>query len=191
MFIRFVCFVCFVCFAKFFYFFCNIKKSKNLIFNNFRINRRVNAFEFFDYDIQNQFKIDMKNAIVNRLFIFSFISSYTSIRKYQKFHIQKFYLIMNDLHRIFYKKFESFNLRQYYNRRFFQQNFDIRQFFSIKFHFNIDNLIRMFHKKFKSFDLRQHYNYCFFFRKTSTFDYRLHINFVLRFIFYLQSIKKY
>ena len=101
----------------------------------------------------------MKNAIVNRSLIFSFISSHTSVRKHQEFHIQKFYLIMNDLHRMFHEKSESFSLRQHHNRRFSQQNFDIRQYFSIKSHFIIDDLIRMFHEKSRSFDLRQHHNH--------------------------------
>ena len=60
----------FVCFVRFVYSFCNIKKSKILIFNNFRISHRINAFAFLDCDIQNQFKIDKKRNC--RLFVHFF-----------------------------------------------------------------------------------------------------------------------
>ena len=91
----------------------------------------------------------MKNAIVVYSFIFSFILSHNLIQKYQKFQIQKIYLIANDLNREFVKKSKLFDLRQHYNCYFFQQNFDIRQFRSIKFHFIIENLFQIFDKKFK------------------------------------------
>ena len=58
--------------------------------------------------------------------LISFTFSQKSIRKHQKFHIQKFYLIANDLSRIFAEKSKSFDLRQHHNRRSFQQSFDIR-----------------------------------------------------------------
>ena len=70
----------------------------------------------------------MKSAIVVCSFIFSFISSHNLVSKSQKFHIQKFYLIASDLNRMFVEKFKLFDLRQHHNRRFFQQNFDIRQY---------------------------------------------------------------
>ena len=59
---------------------------------------------------------------------------------------------MNDLNRIFAKKFKSFNLQQHHNRRFFSQNFDVCQHrfaFSKKFYIIIENLIEMFDEKIK------------------------------------------
>ena len=66
---------------------------------------------------------------------------------------------MNDLSRMFYEKFKSFDLRQHHNRRNFSQTLDIRQFyfssFSIKSHLIVENLCEMFDEKFKRKNLSQ------------------------------------
>ena len=116
------------------------------------------------------YKIDsksMKNAIVVCSFIFSFISSFDSVRKHQKSHIQKFYLIVNDLSRMFVEKSKSFDLQQHQNRCRFSQNFDFRQFdrfsiFSKKFYLIMQNLFEMFNEKFKRKNLFQNQNNVFF-----------------------------
>ena len=97
----------------------------------------------------------MKSAIVNCSFIFSSTSSYISVRKHQKFRIQKFYLIMNDLHHMFAEKSTSFDLQQHQNRCRSSQNFDFRQFdrsrstSSKKSYLTIENLSEMFDEKFR------------------------------------------
>ena len=104
----------------------------------------------------------MKNAVVNCSLIFSSISSHISVQEYEKFYIQKFYLIVNDLHRMFDEKSKSCDLKQHHNRHFFSQNSDIRQFHfsfsSIKSHFIIENLFEMFDEKFRKKNLFQNQN---------------------------------
>ena len=77
------------------------------IISQFLLSKYSN-FSIATYKINSK---SMKNAIVVCFFIFSFISSFHSIRKHQEFHIQKFYLIVNDLSRMFVEKFKSFDLR--------------------------------------------------------------------------------
>ena len=102
----------------------------------------------------------IKIVAFNCSFIFSISFFQISIRKHSKFH-NEFYFTVNNLNRIFYKKFKLFHLRQHHNRRFFLQNFDFRQFsqsyFSIskKFYFIMNNLNRMFDKKFKKFKIEK------------------------------------
>ena len=101
----------------------------------------------------------MKSAIVNCSLTFSSISSHTSIRKHRKSHIQKFYLIMNDLHRMFVEKSKSFDLQQHQNRCRSLQNSDFRQFgwsYSIsskKSYLTIENLSRMFNENLRKKNL--------------------------------------
>ena len=100
----------------------------------------------------------MKKLSANCSLTFSISSSQTSIRKHQKSH-NEFYLIVNDLSRMFHEKFKSFDLRQHHNRCSSSQSFDIRQshfsFFSIKSHLTIENLFEMFDEKFKRKNLFQ------------------------------------
>ena len=119
-------------------------------------------FRTFASEFTNDIK--KKSTFVCSLvsFIFSFISLHCSVRKHQEFYIQKFYLIVNDLSRMFVEKFKSFDLRQHYNRHFFQQNFDVRQFRSIKFDLIIENLFEMFDRKFRKKNLFQNQNNVFF-----------------------------
>ena len=101
----------------------------------------------------------IKSAIVNCSLIAFFISSHTSVRKHQKLHIQKFYLTMNDLHRMFVEKFKSYDSRQHQNRYRFSQNFDFRQFdrscsiFSKKLYLIIENLFKMFSENLRKKNL--------------------------------------
>ena len=66
-------------------------------------------------------------------FTFSISFSRTFVLKHQKFHIQKSYLIIDDLIRMFREKFKSFDLRQHQKRRFFSQNIDVRSFVTYQF----------------------------------------------------------
>ena len=93
---------------------------------------------------------------VNCLLTSSLSSFRTFVRKHQDHHVQKSYLIMNDLNRIFIEKFKSFDLRSHQDRLYFSQSFDIRQSLqscfstvSKKFYLIIENLFEMFEKKFK------------------------------------------
>ena len=115
------------------------------------LSSKCSNFSIATYKINSK---SMKSAIVVDSLIFSFISSHN--------HIQKFYLIANDLSRMFVKKSKSFNLRQHHNRRSFQQNFDIRQFRSIKLYLIIENLFEMFDEKFRKKNLFQNQNNVFF-----------------------------
>ena len=129
--------------------------SRNQIFSTQTITQfllsKCSNFSIATYKINLK---SIKNAIVVCLLIFSFIFS-TFFRKHQEFHIQKFYLIVNDLNRVFVEKHKSFDLQQHQNRCRFSQNFDFRQFdrscliFSKKFYFIIENLFEMFDEKFK------------------------------------------
>ena len=62
---------------------------------------------------------------------------------------------MNDLSRMFDKKFKSFNLQQHQTRVLSSRSFDIHQSHSIKFHLIIENLFEMFNEKFKKKNLFQ------------------------------------
>ena len=124
----------------------------------------------------------MKSAIVVCSLIFSSIFS-TSVRKHQKFHIQKFYLIVNDLKRTFVEKHKSFDLQQHQNRCRFSQNFDFRQLdrscliFSKKFYLIIEDLSEMFDGKFKKKNLFQSQNNVF----SQTFSSQMKIIFYFKF----------
>ena len=118
----------------------------------------------------------MKSAAVVCSLIFSSISSFDSVRKHQEFHIQKFYLIVNDLSRMFVEKSKSFDLQQHQNRCRFSQDFVFRQFdrscltFSKKFYLTIEKLFEMFDEKFNRMSLFQSQNNVFsrkFFSKQS------------------------
>ena len=97
----------------------------------------------------------MKKLSVNCSLTSSFSSSRTSIRKHQELHMQKSYLTMIDLSRMFDEKSKSFDLQQHQNRALFSRSFDIRQFHSIKFHLIIENLFEMFNEKFMKKNLFQ------------------------------------
>ena len=92
----------------------------------------------------------MKIASINDFFI-SFATFSSMFRK----SISKSHFTIDDLFRMFRENFKSFDLRQHHNRRFSQQNFDIRQFRSIKSHLIIENLIEMFDEKVEKNDLFQ------------------------------------
>ena len=76
--------------------------------------------------------------------------------------MQKSYLIMNDLSRMFIEKFKSFDLRSHQDRSYSSQSFDIRQSsqscFSIaskKSYLIIENLFEMFDEKFRKKNMFQ------------------------------------
>ena len=97
----------------------------------------------------------MKNAVVNCSLIFSSTSSHISVQKHQKSHIQKFYLTMNELHRMFVEKSKSFDLQQHQIRCRSSQSFDFRQFdrscstSSKKSYLILENLFEMFDEKLR------------------------------------------
>ena len=117
----------------------------SMIFESITASTRSNL-SIATYKINSK---SMRSAVVNCSFTSSSTSSNTSVRKHQKSHIEKFYLTMNDLHRIFAEKFKSFDLRQHHNRRSSSQNCDVRQSRSIKFHLIIESLFEMFDEKFR------------------------------------------
>ena len=110
----------------------------------------------------------MKKLSIKCSLTSSFSSSRTSVRKHQESHIQKSYLIMNDLSRMFIEKSKSFDLRSHQDRSYSSQSFDIRQSsqscFSIaskKSYLIIENLFEMFDEKFKRKSLFQNQNNVF------------------------------
>ena len=70
----------------------------------------------------------MKKLSIN-LFAFSTSFFRTSVRKHQKFHVQKFYFIIDDLIRMFREKFKSFDLRQHQKNFVFSQSFDCKKIY--------------------------------------------------------------
>ena len=134
------------------------------IISQFLLSKCSN-FSIATYKISSK---SMKSAIVVCSLIFSFISSFDSVRKHQKSYIQKFYLIVNDLNRMFVEKFKSFDLQQHQNRCRFSQNFVFRQLdrscliFSKKFYLIIEKLFEMFDEKFNKMSLFQNQNNVFF-----------------------------
>ena len=98
----------------------------------------------------------VKKLSANCQLTFSFSSFRISVRKHHESHMQKSYLIMNDLSRMFTEKSKSFDLRSHQDRSYSSQSFDIRQSsqscFSIaskKSYLTIENLFEMFREKFK------------------------------------------
>ena len=85
----------------------------------------------------------------------SFSSPRISIQKHHEFHMQKSYLTMNDLSRMFDEKPKSFDLQQHQNCVLSSRCFDIRQSHSIKFYLTIENLFKMFDGKFRRKSLFQ------------------------------------
>ena len=85
----------------------------------------------------------------------SLSSSRTSVRKHQESNIQKSYLTMKNLSRMFDEKFRSFDLQQHQNRPSSSRKFDIRRSHSIKSHLTIENLFQMFDEKFRRKSLFQ------------------------------------
>ena len=146
----FICsFVSFVSQKSFIFF----ATSRNQIFSTKIISQfllsKCSNFSIATHKISSKLK---KKLSISCSFIFSLSSSRILVRNHQKFHIQNFYLIMNDL-------------QQHYNRRFFSQSFDVRQFrfaFSKRFHLIIENLFEMFDKKFRKTNLFQSRNNVFF-----------------------------
>ena len=127
----------------------------SMIFESVTASTRSNL-SIATYKISSK---SMRNAIVNCSLTSSSTSSNKSVRKHRESHIQKFYLTMNDLSRMFHEKSKSFDLRQHHNRRFSSQSFDIRQSHfsssSIKSHLTIENLFEMFDEKFRKKSLFQ------------------------------------
>ena len=104
----------------------------------------------------------MKKLSINCSLTSSLSSSRNSIRKHHEFHMQKSFLIMNDLSRMFNEKSKSFDLRAHQDRSYSSQSFDIRQSsqscFSIaskKSYLTIENLFEMFDEKFRKKSLFQ------------------------------------
>ena len=97
----------------------------------------------------------LKKLSINCSFISSLSSSRIFVRKHQELHMQKSYLTMNDLSRMFDEKFKSFDLQQHQNSALSSRSFDIRQFHSIKFYLTIENLFEMFNEKFRKKSLFQ------------------------------------
>ena len=110
----------------------------------------------------------IKKLSIKCSFTSSLSSSRTFVQKHQEFHIQKSYLIMNDLSRMFIEKSKSFDLRSHQDRSYSSQSFDIRQFSqscfstaSKKSYLIIENLFEMFDEKFKKKSLFQSQNNVF------------------------------
>ena len=111
----------------------------------------------------------MKKLSINCSLTSSLSSSRTSIRKHHEFHMQKSYLIMNDLSRMFTEKSKSFDLRSHQDRSYSSQSFDIRQSsqscfstVSKKSYLIIENLFEMFDEKFRKKSLFQSQKNVFF-----------------------------
>ena len=138
-------------------FILSTSKSQKFWFSQIASTR--SDFPIATYKINSK---SMKSAVVVSSLSFSFTSSHSSVRKHQESHIQKFYLIANDLSRMFVEKSRSFDLRQHHNSHFFQQNFDIRQSCSIKSDLTIESLFEMFDEKFRRKSLFQDQNNVFF-----------------------------
>ena len=94
----------------------------------------------------------MRKLSFNCSFTFSLSSFRIFVRKHHEFHMQKSYLIMNDLSRMFIEKFKQFDLRLHQNRSYSSQSIDVRQSrfaFSKKSYLIIENLFEMFDEKFR------------------------------------------
>ena len=162
--------------------FISFATSRDQIFSTKMLSRSV-FFKDSHFSIAT-FKItskSLKKLSTNCSLTFSLLSSRISVRKHQELHMQKSYLTMNDLSRIFDEKFKSFDLQQYQIRVLFFRNFDIHQSHSIKFHLIIENLFEMFNEKFKKKSLFQNQKNVFsrrFFSKQSriTIYFKLTIN---------------
>ena len=132
--------------------------SRSQIFSTKIVSRFVSSndsnFSIATHKITSKF---VKIASINDFFT-QFATFSSMFRK----SISKFHFTIHDLFRMFVEKFKSLNLRQHYNRRSFQQNFDIRQFRSIKSHLIIENLFEMFDEKFRKKNLSQNQNNVFF-----------------------------
>ena len=130
----------------------------------------------------------MKKLSFNCSLIFSFSSFRISIRKHHEFHMQKSYLTMNNLSRMFTEKSKSFDLRSHQDRSYFSQSFDIRQSSqscfstaSKKSYLTIENLFEMFDEKFRKknmFQNQKNVSFREFFSKQSriTFYFEFVIN---------------
>ena len=140
--------------------------SRSQIFSTEIASRSVSSSDsHFSITTSKITSKSMKKLSANCSLTSSISSSQTSIRKHQKSHIE-FYLIVNDLSRMFHEKFKSFDLRQHFNRRSSSQSLDIRQShfssFSIKSHLIIENLFEMFNEKFRKKSLFQSQKNAFF-----------------------------
>ena len=71
----------------------------------------------------------------------------TPVRKHQELHMQKSYLTMDDLSRMFGEKPRPFGLQQHQNRALSPRSSGIRQAHSVKSHLTIENLFEMFNGK--------------------------------------------
>ena len=131
--------------------------SRNQIFSA-KMSSRFVSFKSSHFSIA-KLKITskfVKKLSVNCSLTFSFSSFRISVQKHHECHMQKLYLILNDLSRMFIEKFKSFDLRSHQNRSYFSHSLDIRQSlqscFSIaskKFYLIIEKLFEMFDEKFK------------------------------------------
>ena len=121
------------------------------IFNSISSNR--SNLSLATYKIASELT---KNVSFNCSLTSSLSSFRISVRKHHEFHMQKSYLTMNDLSRMFIEKFKSFDLRSHQDRSYSSQSFDIRQSsqscfstVSKKSYLIIENLFEMFDEKFR------------------------------------------
>ena len=134
--------------------FISFATSRSQIFSAKIVSRFISSndsnFSIATHKITSKF---VKIASINDFFT-QFATFSSMFRK----SISKSHFTIHDLFRMFVEKFKSLNLRQHHNRRFSQQNFDIRQFRSIKSHLIIENLFEMFDEKFRKKNLFQNQN---------------------------------
>ena len=102
--------------------FLSIETSKKSIFWAEIVSRSIVAFKFSRLSIAT-FK-SMCKSLKNANIVCSLISSRISSSKHQDIRIQKFYLTMNDLHRMFVEKSNSFDLQRHQMRSFFSRDSD-------------------------------------------------------------------
>ena len=103
-------------------FISSIATSKKSIFWAEIVSRSIVASKLSRFSIAT-FK-SMCKSLKNANIVCSSISSRTSSSKHQDIRIQKFYLIVNDLFRMFVEKSKSFDLQRHQMRSSFSRDFD-------------------------------------------------------------------
>ena len=96
----------------------SIETSKKSIFWTEIVSRSIVAFKFF------RFSIATSKSIYNILKKFAICCSFVSFISFRTFASSKFYLIVNDLYRMFVEKSNSFDLQRHRMSSFFSKNFD-------------------------------------------------------------------
>ena len=109
-------------FSKIFSEFLSIETSKKSIFWTEIVSRSIVASKF------SRFSIATSKSIYNILKKFAIRCSFVSSISFQTFTSSKFYLIVNDLFRMFVEKSNSFDLQRHQMRSSFSRDFDKRNF---------------------------------------------------------------